>query len=129
MNWTEILAQLFEIVIFPLLAVGTVYLINLIKSKSQELKQKKDNDLYVKYISMLEDTIVNCVLATTQTYVASLKQQGKFDLEAQKTAFEMTYQNVMTILADDAKIYLESAVGDLQTYVNNKIEAEVLARK
>jgi hypothetical protein len=35
----------------------------------------------------------------------------------------------MNILADDAKEYLQSVIGDLQTFVNNKIEAEVLANK
>ena len=129
MDWMIILSQLFEIVIFPLLSIGVIYLISLIKAKIQELKQKKNNDLYHKYLGMLEDTVVSCVLATTQTYVDSLKKQGKFDAEAQKIAFEMTYNNVMAILADDAKEYLQNAIGDLQIFVNNKIEAEVLATK
>lgn len=129
MDWMVILSQLFEIVIFPLLSIGVVYLISLIKTKIQELKQKKNNDLYHKYLGMLEDTVVSCVLATTQTYVDSLKKQGKFDAEAQKIAFEMTYNNVMAILADDAKEYLQNAIGDLEIFVNNKIEAEVLATK
>jgi len=33
MDWITIVTQLFEIVIFPLLTIGTVYLINLIKVK------------------------------------------------------------------------------------------------
>ena len=129
MDWMSVLANIFELVVFPLLAIGTVYLINLIKIKIQELKQKKNDDLYHKYLGMLEDTIISCVLATTQTYVDGLKKQGKFDAEAQKIAFEMTYKNVMAILTDDAKEYLQSAIGDLQVFVNNKIEAEVLATK
>lgn len=129
MDWMSVLANIFELVVFPLLAIGSVYLINLIKIKIQEMKQKKNDDLYHKYLGMLEDTIISCVLATTQTYVDGLKKQGKFDAEAQKTAFEMTYKNVMAILTDDAKEYLQSAIGDLQVFVNNKIEAEVLATK
>jgi len=65
---------------------------------------------------------VNCVIATNQTYVDSLKHQGKFDKEAQLEAFNRTYNQVMLILADDAKVYLESAVGDLNAYVTNMIE-------
>ena len=125
MNWMNILTQLFEIVIFPLLAIGTVYLISLIKVKIQELKQKKDNEMYAKYLGMLETTIINCVISTTQTYVEALKKEGKFDANAQKIAFTKTYTNVMTILNKDAKKYLEEAIGDLETYVYNKIEAEV----
>lgn len=125
MDWMMILSQLLEIVIFPLLAIGTVYLISLIKVKIQELKQKKDNELYDKYLTMLESTIIDCVISTTQTYVEALKKEGKFDADAQKIAFTKTYTNVMAILNKDAKKYLEEAIGDLETYVYNKIEAEV----
>ena len=65
MDWMNILSQLFEIVIFPLLAIGTVYLISLIKNKIQQLKQEKDDVLYHKYLDMLEQTIIDCVLSTT----------------------------------------------------------------
>ena len=124
-----IIAQLFEIVIFPLLAIGTIYLINLIKVKIQELKQKKNDDLYHKYLDMLEDTIVQCVLATTQTYVDSLKKEEAFDANAQKVAFTKTYTNVMKILSVEAKEYLTEALGDLETYVYNRIEANVKLTK
>ena len=129
MDWMNLLTQLFEIVIFPLLGIGTIYLIIFIKVKIQELKAKKDDELYHKYLGMLEETIVNCVLATTQTYVEALKKEGKFDAEAQKLAFTKTYTNVMNILSEDAKAYLETAIGDLETYIFNKIEAEVKLTK
>ena len=129
MDWMMILSQLFEIVIFPLLAIGTVYLISLIKVKIQQLKQRKDDELYVKYLGMLETTIIDCVLSTTQTYVEALKKEGKFDVNAQKIAFTKTYTNVMNILNKDAKKYLEEALGDLETYIYNKIEAEVKLTK
>lgn len=129
MDWMSILAQLFEIVIFPLLAIGTVYLISLIKVKIQEIKQYKEEALYNKYLTMLETTIINCVISTTQTYVEALKKEGRFDADAQKIAFTKTYTNVMSILNKDAKKYLEEAIGDLETYVYNKIEAEVKLTK
>ena len=129
MDWMMIIAQLFEIVIFPLLTIGTIYLINLIKVKIQELKQKKNDDLYHKYLDLLEDTIVQCVLATTQTYVECLKKEGAFDADAQKVAFTKTYTNVMKILSDEAKEYLTEALGDLEVYVYNRIEANVKLTK
>lgn len=125
MNTMELLQQIFEVCLFPLLGILTTFLILFINKKSQELKATTDNELYHKYIDMLKQTVVNCVIATNQTYVDSLKRQGKFDLEAQKEAFNRTYSQVMLILADDAKIYLESAVGDLNAYVTNMIETQV----
>lgn len=128
-DWITILTQLFEMVIFPLLGIATVYLVFLIKAKINELKLKKDNDLFDKYLSMLENTITDCVIATTQTYVDGLKKQGTFDADAQKVAFTKTYTNVMRILTEDAKEYLQNALGDLESYVYNKIESEVALNK
>ena len=125
MEITELIKQIFEVCLFPLLGVLTTFLILFINKKSQELKAQTDNELYHKYIDMLEETVINCVIATNQTYVDSLKKQGKFDLEAQKEAFNRTYSQVMLILADDATIYLESAVGDLNVYITNMIETQV----
>ena len=129
MNWMTILTQLFEMVIFPLLGIATVYLVFIIKAKINELKLKEDDDLFNKYLSMLENTITDCVIATTQTYVDSLKKQGSFDADAQKVAFTKTYTNVMKILTEDAKEYLQNALGDLESYVYNKIESEVALNK
>ena len=129
MNWMLILSQIFEIVILPLLGIGTAYVIALVKAKIQEMKENKEDALYHKYLDMLNDTIADCVLATTQTYVEALKKEGKFDLDAQKIAFTRTYQNVMAILADEAKEYLQTAIGDLSAYVENMIEAEVNRNK
>ena len=122
---TEMLKQIFELCIIPLLGILTGYLILFINKKSKELQAQTDNELYKKYINMLEQTIANCVIATNQTYVDALKEQGTFDVEAQKEAFRRTYDQVMTILNNDAKIYLETAVGDLNTYITSMIEAQV----
>lgn len=125
----EMLQKIFEVCIFPLLGILTGYLILFINKKSKELQAQTDNELYKKYINMLEQTIVNCVIATNQTYVDALKEQGAFDAEAQKEAFKRTYDQVMTILNDDAKVYLEAAVGDLNAYITSMIEAQVNINK
>ena len=125
MDWMIVLEQVFQICIFPILGALTIWVISLIDIKKQEILEENDNKLLAKYLNMLDDTITACVLATNQTYVDSLKKQGKFDAEAQKIAFENTYNAVLDILADDAFEYLSVAVGDLQTYITNKIEANV----
>jgi hypothetical protein len=94
-----------------------------------EVKAKTDNIKYQEYMTLLEKTITDCVIATNQTYVESLKLQGKFDMEAQKEAFKKSVDAVMVILTDDAKEYLSTIVGDLNIYVTKKIEASVNANK
>ena len=122
-QYAELIKQIFEVCLFPLLGILTTFLIIFISKKAQELKAKTNNELYNKYIDMLEQTIINCVIATNQTYVDTLKREGKFDGEAQKIAFQKTYDSVMAILSEDAKTYLNEAIGDLQAYIINQIEA------
>lgn len=129
MNWTNIVEQLFELVVYPILGIAGTYLTYLISIKIKELKQKSSNDMATKYLDMLNDTITNAVVTTTQTYVESLKAQNKFDAEAQKKAFQITYDAVMRVLTADAIKYITSYVGDLETYVTNKIESAVVFYK
>ena len=125
MYWTNVLAQVFELAVYPVLSIAGIYLTYLISVKIKELKQKTKDETAKKYMDMLNDTISSAVLATTQTYVESLKKQGKFDVEAQKIAFKQTYDAVIKVLTDDAVKYITESVGDLETYITNKIEADV----
>lgn len=129
MEWLAILYKIFEVCVIPLLGVLTVYIVKFIQKKTQELNSKNENELMNKYLTMLSNTIIDCVIATNQTYVESLKKQGKFDLEAQKIAFEMTYNAVINVLSSDAKTYLSNIYGDLNKYITNMIEAEVNKNK
>lgn len=124
-----LLAQIMEVVIIPLLGVLTAYAVQFIRTKIDDIVIKSESDLEKKYLEMLNTTITDCVMATTQTYVDSLKKQGNFDLEAQKEAFNQTYNSVMLILSEDAKEYLTEVVGDLNLFITQKIEAEVNLNK
>lgn len=125
----ELLLQIFEVCILPLLGTLTIFLIKWINSKSAQLQASTDNELLKKYIGMLDSTITSCVLTTTQTYVDALKAKGQFDAEAQKEAFNQTKNAVLAILSEEAKIYLASALGDLNAYIDTKIESEVRINK
>ena len=103
MNWLEMLNQIFELCIIPLLGILSYYLIQYITINGAEAQNKIDNDLADKYIKMVTETVVSCVKATNQTYVDSLKATGAFDVEAQKKAFDMTKNAVLSILTAEAQ--------------------------
>lgn len=121
----EIVIQIFQMSIIPLLGILTKYLINFLTAKRDEINSKIDNEIAKKYTNMIYQTIVDCVIATNQTYVDSLKKSGSFDEAAQKEAFNRTMNAVLTILSDDAKDYITETTGDLNTYLTQMIEAYV----
>lgn len=126
---SELIAQIFQICIIPLLAILTRYFIKFIDAKAAELNAKTNNEIAQKYTKMIADTITSCVEATNQTYVDSLKQQGKFDEEAQEKAFYQTLNAVLAMLGEDAKNYINETTGDLNTYLRQLIESTVKANK
>jgi hypothetical protein len=65
-----------------LLGILTTYLVKFIGSKIEAMKKENDNELYRKYMQLLDETIEKCVIATNQTYVESLKNKNAFDAEA-----------------------------------------------
>lgn len=125
MNTSNFLTILFELCIIPILGILTKWLVSFIQQKMDEAAQKVDNELADKYLGMLSNTISKCVIATNQTYVETLKKEGKFDLAAQKEAFNMTKDAVLTILEGDVLNYLNEIIGDLDTYIDKQIEANV----
>ena len=125
MEWMSLLYQIIEVCVIPLLGILTAYIVKYINAKSEEIQIQIDNDLADKYVNMLAETITACVIATNQTYVESLKKQGKFDIEAQKEAFNQTYNAIIAVLTDEAKLYLTNVYGDLAAYITARIEAEV----
>ena len=125
----ELVAQIFEVCIIPLLGVLTAFFVKWVNVKTAEIADTRKNETEKKYLNMLNNTISDCVIATTQTYVDALKKQGAFDAEAQKVAFTMTYEAVVKLLTDEATEYLNEAVGDLNLYITQKIESEVNLNK
>ena len=129
MDWLSILQQIFELCIIPLLGIVTKFVIEYIAQKKEQIKTQTDNELAQKYLDILNDTIAKCITATNQTYVESLKEQNAFNADAQKEAFNKTYNAVIETLGDEANKYLPMVIGDLQTYITERIEASVKESK
>ena len=125
----ELITQIFEVCIIPLLGVLTTFLVRYINTKMKTLADTTSDEKQKKYIEMLNNTITDCVIATTQTYVDTLKKQGKFDKEAQEQAFLMTFNAVSSLLTEESKKYLNEAIEDLDLYIKQKIESEVNINK
>lgn len=129
MDFLAILNEAFQILVPLAIIFGISVLALFLNAKKKEVKAKTDNEVAHKYLDMLEDTIMKSVIATTQTYVDELKGKNAFDVEAQKEAFAKTYDAVISTLTEEATLYLNTLVGDLETYITTRIEYNVKACK
>lgn len=125
MDWMKMLEEIFRVCIIPLLGILTTYLVSYLKS----LKINTNNQIADKYITMLKEIVAECVIATSQTYVDSLKSKEAFNHDAQKEAFQKTYDAVLAILGEEAQKIIAASVGDLNIYITCLIESAVRETK
>lgn len=125
----DFMPVLVQIVLIPLLTALTGIIVKWINTKANELSANTDNIYLRQAIGMLNDSISTAVVAVNQTYVEELKKENAFTPEAQKEAFEKVYQTAMNSLTEQAKTYLNTYIGDIEQYVKDRIEQEVVINK
>ena len=118
-----------EIVIIPILAYVAKYLVSYIKTKKEATENSNKSQLEKNVFSKFYDLVVDCIECTNQTYADALRDQGKFDAEAQKEALTKTSTAVLTLLTDETKELLNSIVGNVGVYLNTLIESIIKQNK
>ena len=108
-----------------LITAGGAYLVALLRRRTAQLKQEIGNQTAGKYISLASSAVTQAVTYTAQTFVDYLKNEGAFDETAQAQAFEKAKMAVLDILGDTAVEALGEIYGDVDRWIETKIEAEV----
>ena len=129
MEFKDLAPILVQIVLIPLLTALTGVAVKWINSKANYKKKKTDNEYAKLCIDILNDTITTAVVAVNQTYVDELKKDDAFTKEAQAQAFEKVYNTVMNSLTEQVKETLTNTIGDIESYVTNRIEETVVSTK
>jgi hypothetical protein len=125
----ELLTTLIQVVVIPAIPVLVTYLVKYLKAKAEQTTTKIDNELIRTCIQEATDAVLQAVTYTAQTYVDSLKKQGKFDAEAQKIAFNTAKDIALQLLTEDAKNLITDLYGDLTVWLDTKIEQTVKEQK
>ncbi|MFM1525279.1 MULTISPECIES: hypothetical protein [Helcococcus] len=119
---TETITLILNGVIVPLLIWGITEAVKYLKSKSKNEQ--------LNYIVDLAGIITkDAVYSTNQKYVETIKKQGNFNKQAHNEAFKMAKKEIMNTLGDGGQVLLKQAVGDINTFLKNKIEKEVVELK
>jgi hypothetical protein len=125
----ELLITLIQVVIIPAIPVLVTYLVKFLKAKADQATVKIDNELIKIYLNEATDAVLQAVTYTAQTYVDSLKKQGKFDKEAQEQAFNTAKDVALKLLTEEAKRMITDLYGDLTVWLDTKIEQTVNEQK
>ena len=89
------------------------------------INNKVNNETAQKYLNNAIDVVNNAVKTTYQTYVQALKETGTFDKDAQLAALEKAKYAALSQLSVDAKNYITEAFGDIDKWLETKIESSI----
>ena len=125
----EFLSNLLIAVITAAVPVLTAYGVTLIRKVTAAASARTEDARVQGYITEIGIAVSDAVSATSQTYVDSLKNKGEFTLEAQKEAAKRALESCIASLTPAARDFITRVYGDINSYLTNKIEAEVRSQK
>ena len=128
-NMSEFLWVLFQVVLVPAVPILLKILYNFVVAYTVEKSEKIENEKVRGYVNDAVKAVMTAVTSTFQTYVDSLKKQGKFDEEAQKIAFNTARDTALLMLTQDMRDAVTTLYGDFDTWLSKTIEQFVLANK
>lgn len=105
-----------------LITAGGAYAVALIKRGTARIEKQIDNELAAKYIDMASEAVSQAVAFTSQTFADSLKQEGAFTKGKQIEAFNIAKNKAMEIMSDAALEAINDIYGDLDVWLETKIE-------
>lgn len=118
----EILLNIISVVV----SVIVLPLITLIGTKLIQFINKKINNAELsKQLETATNIVTNAVRSVFQTYVESLKKEGKFDEPSQKAALTKAILIAKAQLTEETKSYIEKNYVDLDNWLKIQIEATI----
>ncbi len=114
----NIISVVVTAVIIPLISIGGTQLIKLINKKIQ-------NTEAAKHLTAATNIVLTAVRSVFQTYVETLKAQGKFDAHSQTVALTKAKDIALSQLTENTKAYIKENFGDLDSWLTNQIESTI----
>ena len=122
----DILLEVLQTVIIAVVPVIAGYIAVQIKTK---ITSNIKNETERKYADQIASAVSDAVLMTSQTYVDALKKENQFGKENQIAAARMALDACLASLTPDCMEFLKTVYTDIESYLSNKIEAEVKRNK
>ena len=96
-----------------------------IDTKTKTIRDEALAALIANANEKVAEIVVHAVQSTNQTFVNDLKAEGKFSDEAKAKAFSNTYDTVKSLITDETAELIKIGYGDIEVYIQNKIESAI----
>lgn len=122
LTWNDLIIYILETLCGLVITFGIPYAISLIRTKIK-------SEQVARIIDRAGTIIEKSVTLVNQTFVDALKENGKFDRAAQKAAFDMCKQRVLSMLNEESIKAIYETFGDFDEWIRMQIEASVRTNK
>lgn len=129
MTWMDVLITVIDTLVNVVITVGLPYLFALLKKKLDNDEKFANNDKVKYYMNLAQDYLRDTVLMVKQTFVDSLKKEGRFDADAQAEAFKLAKEAWLGMMSEEMKNIIMKEVGDIDIWANAKLEKYVVEVK
>ena len=123
----ELITLAIKAIVIPVILVFVKYGVDFLRIKIAHLTNSQYREYLDSCLSELNNAVVTAVGQVSQTYVDSLKKDGKFNLDEQEEAFDRAYHTSIQILSSDAYNFLKKQLTNdgLTEMITSKIEEAV----
>lgn len=128
-TWMDVLIAVIDSLVNIVVTVGLPYLFVLLKKKIANDEKLAGNEKVKYYMGLAQDYLCDTVIMVKQTFVDSLKKEGKFDAAAQAEAFKIAKDAWLDMMSDEMKDIIVNEVGDLDVWANTMLEKYVVETK
>ena len=118
----NIILSAVSLVVTGLVSWGVSVLINFMNSKIKDAQA-------AKHLTQITQIVTDAVMNIFQSFVETLKNNGKFDEAAQQEAKEKALAIIQSQLTDELKAYIQDNFGDMKQWLMSKIEAIIYTLK
>ena len=114
----NIISIIVTAVVIPLISIAGTQFIKFINKK---IKNQEAAEL----LTNASTIVINAVRSVFQTYVESLKLEGKFDAQSQEKALSKAKEVALAQLSLETKKFIEDNFGSIDLWLTTQIEASI----
>ena len=122
---TMILSSILFIIITACGVAIVAKLMQFVNAKIDANQTKIKNETLNMLIDQAQDIITTAVASVSQTYVSTLKKEGKFNGVAAQNAKEQAILIIKDLLSEQVNDALSQVYGDIDEYISHAIEKQV----
>lgn len=127
LDLTQIIITLIQLIIAPLAIWLTKEAVGYLKAKAGAIADATAHERVLHYLALAAAAIETAVAETQQTFVSTIKHTDGWSAATAQEAYQRSRDKAIEIMGQATYAGLAEAVGDVNKWINARIEAAVLA--